>query len=247
MKLSGSLPVQSVKRMLIDPLIDFIYSPVCFHCNDAVSPQEYWCARCDNTLQVIQTGSESHKYLRDEILTQNENLRDVFALYEFLPGGVLQTLLHELKYQQKPDVGVWLGRRLGNTVKNIYGVDASWLLIPIPLHPAKERERGYNQSYYIARGVYEMTGARIVTNLIERKRNTRTQTKLSKSERKQNVSEAFLLNASKSDLSSHPVALIDDVITTGATVLSIAKILPEDAQIYAFSIGNAPLHIQSAI
>ncbi len=247
MKPTGIWPVQSVKRLLIDPLIDFIYAPVCFHCNDALPAGEYWCTRCDTSLERIQTGSDSHKYLREEILAQSANLRDVYALYEFEPGGVLQTLIHELKYRQKTDIGVKLGKRLGTAVKNIFGVDESWILIPIPLHHAKERERGYNQSYYIARGLHEATGARIATNIIERNRNTRTQTKLSMSERMENVSGAFVRHDSTVLPDEQPVALIDDVIKTGSTMVSIAHLLPENTPVYAFSAGNAPLHVQSLI
>lgn len=232
---------QFLMRNLIIPAIDFIYSPICFHCQRPVASGMYMCDECDAWLQTIPYESDLHVSLRGEVLSHCKEIRDVYALYDFQPGGVLQTLIHDLKYQQKTKIGVDLGKRLGRQMRHFFGVDDSWVLIPVPLHPVKGRERGYNQAYYIARGVQQSTGARIDVRSIARLRKTRSQTKLTMTERKANVSGAFVCTAPAETFAAQPVAIIDDVITTGVTISEIVRILPEESRIYAFSLGHAPM------
>jgi ComF family protein len=232
------------KKNFIHPVMDFIYSPMCFHCQHPVPTGNYLCGTCNKWLQRIPFESDLHKSLRHEVFSHAHLFRDVYSLYEFIPGGVLQTLLHDLKYQQKTRIGIDLGRRLGTSAKEFLGIDESWVLIPVPLYPARERERGYNQALFIAAGVHEVTGARVDTKSIIRIRKTRTQTKLTTPERKDNVASAFARGKSGSGTRERSVAIIDDVITTGATITEIARILPESSNIYALSLAHSPVHSQ---
>jgi len=234
---------KSVWRYFVVPFIDFVYPPICFHCKRTVESGEFWCRQCDKMLQPVGVGSETHLYLRNMLVSDKTPIQDVYALYEFEREGPLQTLIHELKYQQKTEIGVEFGKRLGKAAQAIFGVDDTWILIPVPLHPAKERERGYNQAYHIARGIQEATGADLTTDLIHRQRNTRTQTTLTKAERQENVHGAFECDDRLKTIEKSPIALIDDVLTTGATMTSIARLFPAGARVYALSIGYAPLHV----
>ena len=230
-------------RNFIDPVMDFIYSPMCFHCQHPVPSGNYLCSTCSGWLVTLPFESELHTSLRNEVFSHSHLFRDVYSLYEFIPGGILQTLIHHLKYQQKTRVGVDLGRRLGKTAKEYLGIDESWILIPVPLYTARERERGYNQAYYIAAGIQEVTGARVDMKTIIRIRKTRTQTKLTTPERKDNVASAFAYG-NRGVIEERSVAIIDDVITTGATITEIARILPENNKIYALSLAHSPVHSQ---
>jgi ComF family protein len=97
-------------------------------------------------------------------------------------------------------------------------------LIPVPLHPAKCRERGYNQSEYICQGIHAVTGLRVITGLLKRQRYTESQTHLEIEERRKNVAGAFVLDPS-AEVSGRTFLIVDDVITTGATMSACAKTL----------------------
>ncbi len=231
-----------LKRNLIHPAIDFVYSPICFYCRAPVQSGMYLCVECDSWLEQIPYESEMHMLLRNEVLSHGQSLLDVYALYEFVPGGVLQTLVHDLKYQQKTTIGFDLGKRLGRAVQAFFGVDDSWIVIPVPLHPSRERERGYNQSYYIAEGIRNVSDAKVADKMVYRMRNTRTQTKLTTSERKNNVSSAFTYVDKRNVLPNRNIAIVDDVITTGATIAEFSRILPKSSNIYAFSLAHSSIN-----
>jgi ComF family protein len=230
-----------VKRNLLLPLIDFVYSPICFYCMQSVNSGEYLCTECESWLVRLEFESDQHRSLRNELSSISRRLRDIYALYDFVPGGVLQALIHNLKYQQKTNIGIDLGKQLGNAAAEFFSMDESWIILPVPLYPSKERERGYNQSYYISLGIKSVTGAQIDTKSVLRIRNTRSQTMLTTAERRENVSGAFILNRQSPSPENNPVAIIDDVITTGSTIAEIVSILPGKSDVYVFSIAHAPL------
>jgi len=122
-----------------------------------------------------------------------------------------------LKYQGFQSLGVELGRRIGEQMRD-WGV-AGDILIPIPLHKIKFRERGYNQAEMIARGISEVTGIQLRVDIVGRRKHTQTQTQLNLDERTENMEEAFEID--HGELVENRVCLIvDDVITTGATISS---------------------------
>ncbi|GAB4375543.1 MAG: hypothetical protein Kow0042_21070 [Calditrichia bacterium] len=98
------------------------------------------------------------------------------------------------------------------------------LIIPVPLHPVREKERGYNQSYHIARGLFSQSGLPIHQNLLRRIRHTRSQTELNREERRNNVDQAFQV-VHDPEIKGKTIALIDDVVTTGATLNECARVL----------------------
>lgn len=235
--------IRTALRYVVYPAIDFIYAPICYYCQRTVQSGAYLCGECESWLVPLECDSEQHKSLRSEVFSVCRRIRDVYALYDFVPGGVLQELIHNLKYQQKTNIGVDLGKRIGEFAAVNFGMDDSWVLIPVPLHPSKERERGYNQSYYIARGIHSVTGAHVDTRSVRRLRKTRSQTKLTISERQENVSGAFTLQGKRLRSGALNVAVIDDVITTGSTVAELVSVLPDKLNVYAFSIAHAPLQV----
>jgi ComF family protein len=100
------------------------------------------------------------------------------------------------------------------------------IIIPVPLHRTKQRERGYNQSEYVCTGIYEILNLEVIPNGLKRIRYTKTQTKLNREERKENVTNAFELNEKYlNKIQGKNIILVDDVITTGATILECGRIL----------------------
>ena len=148
-------------------------------------------------------------------------LKAVTACFFFSKEGKVQHLIHELKYKGNADAGIFLGHELGKSIKEaslFQGID---YLIPVSLHPKREKERGYNQSLMIAKGISEVTGIPVGEKYLVRSINTTTQTHKSKEERWKNVKDIFEVRHSE-QLEGKYVLLIDDVLTTGATLEACA-------------------------
>jgi ComF family protein len=158
----------------------------------------------------------------------------------FHKGGNVQELLHQLKYQGKKEIGLFLGRQyafeLGDAT-NYRDVDA---IIPVPLHPKKLRKRGYNQSQYFAEGLSEEWKIPVERDCLFRRTYSSTQTRKSRYERWENVEDIFGISNPETISGKH-ILLVDDVITTGATLEACASVLlnVENTKVSALSIAFA--------
>ena len=208
-------------RDWLDSILNLFYPRVCAACGEPLlKDEETVCLKCRFTLP--QTGYELNP---DNPLTQNfygrVRFHAVTACFFFAKTGKVQHLIHELKYKGNKEAGVFLGQQLGESIKEaplFQGID---FLIPVPLHPKREKQRGYNQSLMIAKGINEETDIPIGDKYLIRAVNTATQTKKSKEERYQNVKDIFEVHFAD-ELQGKHVLLIDDVLTTGATLESCA-------------------------
>lgn len=163
---------------------------------------------------------------------------DLITLFYFEKGKVLQQLAHSLKYEEITvfgfELGVQLSEQLGSRK-----IDA---VIPVPLNRRKERERGYNQSDYIAQGVASVLRIPVLNSVVRRVKYTVTQTRLNAEQRKENMSDAFEI-AQEELVKGKRILLVDDVITTGSTIQEVAKVLRHAgaASVTAGSAGLAKL------
>lgn len=139
----------------------------------------------------------------------------------FTNEGLLQHLLHGLKYKNRKETGRWLGKQFALDLSQtnwIKGVDG---IIPVPLHHKKEAQRGYNQSLLIAEGLSNVLHIPILDKALVRNRHTESQTKKTRAERMQNMQDAFAIKQANVLINKH-LLLLDDVLTTGATLESCA-------------------------
>lgn len=201
-------------------LLDLIYPQVCVICRNGLNKQEKEiCLSC-------LFGIEQTRY---HLRPENNELYMRFAgkvpiqkaacCFYFDPKGSLQKALHALKYDNTPEVGVTFGRFYGSILQDsdfLNGIDT---LIPIPLHPTKLIKRRYNQSEKIASGISEITKIPVNTDTLIRQQATESQTKKTRIERWQNTSDVFQV---VHNLAGH-IALVDDVVTTGSTLVSAAQ------------------------
>ncbi|WP_373496576.1 ComF family protein [Aquiflexum sp.] len=147
----------------------------------------------------------------------------VMSFLRFTKKGVSQSLLHQLKYKNRPEVGVELGRIYGSILLS-NNFQENWdQITPVPLHPLKQKRRGYNQSEQFANGLSETLEIPVISSLV-RVQFTETQTKKSRIERIENVSQVFGIRK-ESQLEGKRILLVDDVMTTGATLVSCANML----------------------
>lgn len=209
-------------RSVVGSILEFIYPPLCLACSALLpNTSTYVCDKCRNAL----VRSSDHPHLTAEVSGRLGDAVDgVRASFVFQKSGPLQSLVHSLKYENMEQVGGWLGEQLGDELVRT-GVRPDFL-IPVPLHRVKERERGYNQAALIAEGCALRTGGVVVAHAIRRTRHTRTQTKLSIEERNANVASVFTVDPVFAErVSGTTVMVVDDVITTGATIGACARVL----------------------
>ena len=209
---------------LLNHLINLFYPKVCSACgNLLMQNEEIVCLSCRYLLPKTLYEKNADNPLAQMFYGQID-FHAVTAEYFFSKTGKVQHLLHQLKYEGNKDAGLFLGQQLGESIKNtelFQGIDC---LVPIPLHPKKEHLRGYNQSYIIAQGVEEKTKITIIKDCLYRKTFTSTQTKKSREERWNNVKDIFDIRNHERLQGKH-VLIIDDVLTTGATLMAAANTL----------------------
>jgi ComF family protein len=145
------------------------------------------------------------------------------SFYHFTKGGKVQHLLHQLKYKGNKNVGYFAGKLFGTELNNTHFKDID-ALVPVPLHLSKIKKRGYNQSELIGQGIAEVMQKPLKTNWLVRKYASETQTKKSRFKRWENVKEIFAVE-NESEFESKHLLIVDDVITTGATIEACAQLL----------------------
>ena len=153
-------------------------------------------------------------------------LEIALSAFTFVKKGKVQRLMHELKYKGNTKVGELMGIELGKEIDKVEIRDKVDVVIPVPLHKKKLKQRGYNQSAFIAIGVAKVLACEINTTLLKRVELSESQTKKSKYERWENVGAAFILTDADQYKGKH-ILLVDDVITTGATLEACCKTLKE--------------------
>lgn len=132
--------------------------------------------------------------------------------------------MHQVKYHGNKELGLYLGKLMGHAIMESDYLSQVDILVPLPLHITKERKRGFNQSAILCEGITEVLNRPIITNAVIRTNNTESQTKKSRIERWQNMEGMFELVNQEAIESKH-VLLVDDVITTGATLESCGQAL----------------------
>ena len=205
-------------------ILNLFYPRVCAACGEPLLKDENTvCLKCRYILP--RTGYEHHS---DNPVAQSfygrVRLHAVTSCYFFAKSGKVQHLIHQLKYKGNKEAGIFLGQQIGESIKNeplFQGID---YIIPVPLHPKREKQRGYNQSLMIALGIHETTGITVADKYLVRTVYTATQTHKTAEERFKNVQNIFEVRFAD-ELKGKHVLLVDDVLTTGATLEACAQTL----------------------
>lgn len=177
-------------------------SVICLHCIKDIPKTYYWLHR-DNPVELMLGGLPVVRGC---------------AFFYLNKGGNYSRLLHKLKYSRAPQIGVALGRMFGAELAAAGYCTQDGAVVPVPLHPKRRRERGYNQSERIAFGISQVLGIPLIENAIVRRRYNETQTRKNREERLQNVSGIFGAGADIERLKGRHALVVDDVLTTGATL-----------------------------
>ncbi len=212
--------------LVLSSLYEFLFTPVCSHCGARLSFGEgYLCRQCGDSLCVLE---QCDPLFRDAVrrLTADGMFDGLISLFRFEKGSPVQSLIHELKYRGRIGVGVSLGRRLGGVIASVPGIGEFSACLPVPLHRVRRRERGYNQSAVLCRGIGEVSGMPVCESLVKRVQFTPSQTSLGSDERAANVEGAFRCSRRAGRrVSGGSFLVVDDVLTTGSTMRSCASVL----------------------
>lgn len=212
---------------LLEDFIALFYPRCCFSCNEPLMKgEELLCSSC--LIQLPKTSY--HRWAENPVMSRLAGrlpLHVAFAFLKFMKGGVVQRLLHELKYNNRPEIGVRIGNLYGQELLEAGFNNSFDLIVPVPLHRSRLRKRGYNQSAKFAEGLAAVLGVPWEESIAVRMHSTTTQTRKGRAARWQNVGEAFSA-ASKEQIRGKRILLVDDVITTGATLEACGQHLVEN-------------------
>jgi len=208
---------------MLNDFFNLIFPKLCCACNNTLLKHEHViCTMCLLTLPKTNFHFDKENPV-SKVFWGRVQIEMATSFYLFSKKSKVQNLLHHLKYKGAKEVGFEVGKLLGYDLKDTIYFKGIEFVIPVPLHKKKLKKRGYNQSEWIAMGVSESMGVPINLSTLYRKVDSKTQTKKSRYMRWENVGEIF--GVSSDELDHKNVLLVDDVLTTGATIEACTQVL----------------------
>ncbi|GAB3931289.1 ComF family protein [Mucilaginibacter myungsuensis] len=204
--------------------VALLFPELCYACNNSlVAHEDLICTECLYNLPYTDFHHQPDNIVAKQFWGKVK-LDGAYALCYFTKGGKVQQLVHSLKYRNAPQIGNKLGALAGQRMAESTHFKHFDAVIPVPLHKSRLRKRGYNQSRHFAEGIAEALGTVVSINDLIRTKATQTQTHKTRFERSANMKEVFAVK-DVSALTNKHVLLVDDVVTTGATLESCANVL----------------------
>ena len=213
-------------KNIFSGFLHLFYPRICAVCStDLVVSEDVICISCIYKIPLTRYWNDKENPVA-QIFWGRVDIDNACAYFLFSKGSKYRPLLHKLKYQGHKEIGVELGKQFGQVLKTSeFYADVDYI-VPVPLHPKKLRIRGFNQAEAIARGIAVGVNAKVSTANLIRSEFTQTQTRKTRAERVKNVSQAFTL-VNEQELEGKHLLLVDDVVTTGATLEACAAKLLE--------------------
>ena len=221
---------------MFNALLNLFFPKVCFACNNHLNDNENdICISCRHSLPV----TNFHFNNDDTVLKTfygRVKVENATALLRFEKKGIVQNLIHSLKYRGNENIGVLLGNWLGGELSTIEAYKNIDLVIPVPLHQKKLKKRGYNQVAKFGKQIAEALHAEYKDDILLKVTNTESQTLKTRLFRWNDNQELFTLRNAKSIENKH-ILLVDDLITTGATIEACITVLKQVPSV-KISVGS---------
>jgi ComF family protein len=216
--------ISSLGSKIFDPLLDVVATKTCYVCDARLNQSSFICDNCLEDMPLPPDPEEVLNILINAFPGDDLAISKAFSLLRATTDSPYMDLIHSMKYQSFENIGKMFGKLLGEYLFLIEATNYD-RIVPIPIHSARLRERSFNQAEAIARGISDVLQIPIDNKTLHRKKYTQTQTKLSQSERKQNVKDVF--GVESLELIGEKILLVDDVMTTGSTLNYSAEMLLE--------------------
>lgn len=209
---------------MLQSLVNLFFPKVCYACHNQLNDfEQYVCTSCRNDLPVTNFHFDNDDTVL-KIFYGRVNVEHATALLRFEKKGIVQQLIHSLKYKGQEPIGVFLGDWLGSELASIDAYKDIDLIIPVPLHRKKLKKRGYNQVAKFAQQIATALDVDYVDNVLLKVTNTNSQTLKNRFSRWANNEELFTLQ-NKNRIANKHILLVDDLITTGATMEACITVL----------------------
>jgi ComF family protein len=209
-------------KTIFNDLLNLFFPNLCVVCkNKLAEGEQFICLECLLQLPKAHNWNEKDNKL-EQFFAGRFPFERIASFAHFVKGGSMQQIIHELKYRNNPKIGQFIGQLCGEELASSQFIHNIDYIVPVPLHPKRQKQRGYNQSLEVARGISEKTNIAIDSETLIRTVNNQSQTKNSRFDRWKNVENIFTVTNPDMFKRKH-ILLIDDVITTGSTLESCAK------------------------
>lgn len=209
---------------MLKPIVDLLFPKVCYACLNLLQDNEDTiCVDCRHDLPVTNFHFDDDDTVK-KVLYGRANIENGTALFRFEKKGLVQQLIHGLKYKGYETIGYSLGNWLGGELKTLDAYKTVDIVIPVPLHKKKLKKRGYNQVAKFGQQIAEALDADYIDDVLIKVTNTQSQTIKNRLARWNNTNELFTVNNTTSIENKH-ILLVDDIITTGATLEACISVL----------------------
>ncbi|MFN3534691.1 MAG: ComF family protein [Desulfatiglandales bacterium] len=251
-------PVLSELRQFLKGFLTILFPPSCLICDKALSIGTYnedlfglnVCPGCKDQMSVLRPpfcllcstpfrSSSSESHLCGYCIRKRPHFDLLLSPFVYERG--IEKIIAQFKYGSSGREGKSLGNVMGRFLRERYPLKGDEILIPVPLHPKREKERGFNQTLLLSYGIREVVGIQILKDVLRRNVYTKSQTGLNMKERKANVKGVFGLSE-REKIEGKSVLLVDDVATTGSTLSECAKLLKRGGakKVVCLVLGRAP-------
>lgn len=221
-----------------DALLDFLAPRICLNCSDKINEEnhkfDYLCTTCYNKIPFHDFKQDISTRLIGLIPDEERQIDKALSLFDLPNNENYMNLVYAFKYQNYRKVALEMGEEIGKYLLH-YDFTHFDAIVPIPLHIAKKRERGYNQAELLARGISNIIGVPVDTKSAKRKVYTESQTLQERSDRLTNITKAFYVEKAE-NIMGKSILICDDVFTTGATINSLARVLKSAGAKRVYSI-----------
>lgn len=222
-KMGKTTTLSSLVSLYTKGFIDMVFPRKCTVCGSRLALSEYLvCTHCMYKMPRTFLAAHAHSNRMIDNIATAVPFQRCAALVWHTHLSPFSYLIYQLKYDDHPEIGLWMGRLIAEEMRDEGFFEGIDVIVPVPLTPSRQRWRGYNQSEEIAKGIAQVVPLPICSDALIRRSFQKSQTKNTRFERLENVKEAFSLVRPEA-VSGRHVLIVDDIITTGATVASCAS------------------------